>query len=127
MPTRLLILGLGDTVIGAALIFGSPTRTSSPAYAQIKALRPVTTWGAVLLTIGLLLLAGLLLHQHTAPQVNRRVEAVTGILGAAWCTFWATTLISTALDDVRVGYTGGALWLFFGAVPHLALALGREG
>ena len=127
MPTRLLILGLGDTLVGLGLLLASPTRTSSPAYTEIKRIAPVNTWGAVLLVVGLLMLTGFLAHRHVTPSINRAVEALVGTLGAAWATFWATTLMRTAITDERVGYTGGALWLFFVAVPHLFLAFGKEG
>ena len=127
MLTRLLILGLGDTAIGLALVTGAPSRTSSPAYTEIKHRAPIDVWGGTLLTIGLLLLLGLVLHARVTPRLTRLVEAVLGTVGAMWCAFWATALTATALEDERVGYTGGALWLFFGVVPHLALAFGREG
>ena len=126
-PSRPLILGSGDTIIGAILLTGAATRTSSPAYAQIKQIANVHTWGAALLVIGVLLLVAALAHRHLPPHLAQRPQRACASLGAAWCAFWAVCLLQTANADQRVSYTGAALWFFFGTIPHLFLSFGKEG
>lgn len=125
--TRLLILGFGDIAIGLCLLFGEPTRTSSPAYAGIKQAAPIRAWGLAILIVGICLLILRARHGNLLVQLVERLERGAALAGALWCGYWAGTLLNTALADGRVSFTGPALWFFFGAIPHLMLSLGREG
>jgi hypothetical protein len=127
LPTRPLILGTGDVILGACLLLGGPGRTSSRAYAGIKQVQPVDAWGVELALIGVLLLAGVAARHRVSPRVGHAAQRGSAFAAACWCGFWAGTLIYTAATDPLVGYTGGALWLLWGAIPHLWLWLGREG
>lgn len=127
MPIRPLILGAGDLTIGLILLLSLPVRTSSPAYRQIKQVGSIHGWGLALLLIGAMLLTASLLHRQITPQLGQIPERIFAAFGAGWTVFWAVTLYQTAHVDERVSYTGAALWFFFGTVPHLLLAFGRDG
>lgn len=127
IPTRPLILGTGDVVLGLLLLTGAQERTSSRAYAGIKQVQPVAWWGLELATAGVLLLAGLALRHRVSPPVGHSTQRWAAFMAALWCGFWAGTLAQTAATDPHVAFTGAALWLLWGAIPHLWLWLGREG
>lgn len=126
-PSRLLILGTGDLVLGLIFLLSSATRTSSRAFTGVKDIAPIPTWGLTLAALGVLLLLAAALHRTVTPAISRTVVAAVATLGASWTSFWAIELLLTAASDPRVSWSGGALWLLFGTVPHLFLAYGREG
>ena len=127
LPTRVIILGLGDATVGLILLLSTPVRTSSPAYRQVKQVAAVDVWGLALLLIGLGMLLIAACRRFIPGNLTEWPERTIAGLGAAWSTFWAVVLLETANIDQRVSFTGAALWFFFVTVPHMFLAFGREG
>jgi hypothetical protein len=127
IPTRPLILGVGDTTIGLIYLTSDPLRTSSRAYSVLKTWAPISAWGTVLMGIGTVLLAAVVVRAHVDPNRSSLVMSLAAGLGAMWCAAWASQLAVTAHADKHVNYAGSAVWLFLGVLPHLFLAFGREG
>jgi hypothetical protein len=127
VPSRPLILGVGDVALGLTLATGAPSRTSSRAYAQIKQVATVHHWGLGLLAVGVLLLLAVALLRSLPPQVGHLVLRACALAGAVWSAYWAVVLLQTANADARVAYSGAVLYGCFVVVPHLFLTFGREG
>lgn len=105
-----LVVHLG---VGAAMLLGNPQRFTAPAYEPVLALLPVRVWGALFLTLGVGMLAGVYLPRR---WYLLRWAAIVGVpafaawaaaFGIAWWTNPAVSphgvLLFTALAMISLG------------------------
>lgn len=107
------LLALLNTALGLSLLFGSPARTSSPAFAVAKAVLPTTAWGLLFITAGLVCARA---SRHGRPS------AVLVGLCAGIHAFWATTLVQAAYQDPHVALTGAVVYSWL-ALLHFTTAV----
>ena len=98
--------------LGLFLLLQDPRRTSFAAYEPAKEIISIQSWGAIFLVIAILELFGLVLK-------NRAVFKAALTVGAGVSGFWAALLLSSALYDPGVSWTGG-IWIVFVAIAHIA-------
>lgn len=92
-----VLLGILNLGLGAVLILGAPSRTSSPSLAAARDIITIHHWGLLFLLGGVICLY--------AHHLGRRGAFAVGI-GAGIHFFWAAALYQAATWDERAGLTG---------------------
>lgn len=107
---ELAVINLG---LGAALLFGLPSRTAAVSFTPIKDLAPIHWWGVAFI------LTGLLAITCQALQRFKVVAAAHAAAGFA-CLFWAIAFLS-GLNNPNVTATG--IWAYLGlGLTHWTVA-----
>jgi hypothetical protein len=105
------LIGTYAILQGIVIIIGGRERWSGKSFAVALTVPGApATWGVVLMLCGLLTLLGTFVRVRLAgPRV-----ALVGTMGiAAWCLFFAASLLLTALADHRASTTGIGTYLLF--------------
>lgn len=108
MTPRLWLFALTDVTLGLVLLVGAPARTSAPSFAVAKQVLPIHTWGALLLAVGLTVIALRLSHQRAVVPL---------CLGGAYYLFWLGTFALAGALNPAAALTA--------LPPYAALAWGH--
>jgi hypothetical protein len=108
-----VLVGLLNLGLGLVLLFGAPSRTSSPSLAVAREAMPMRAWGLLFLIGGVVCLAA---HLH-----RTRGAVLVGV-GAGIHAFWAATLLEAADRDSHAGLTGCVVYGWV-AVLHITVAV----
>lgn len=109
-----VVFALVNVGLGATLIFGLPSRTSGPSFAQIRELIPIVWWGYGLVVAGTTAVVAQFLQRM---WVVAAAHAFAGFM----CVYWALAFYM-GLDNVNVSATG--CWAYLGiGLTHYILAV----
>lgn len=110
------------SIIGAAYLFGAPTRTSSPAFDVAKQFMSIQSWGVVFLAMAAMLIVGYLIH-------SRDVTVFVLFMAASAFVMWAVFFGISVLQSHDASLVAPA-WPSFAACACSASAISvakREG
>lgn len=110
----------GSLFVGALILFGGPTRFSSPPFATIRHLAPWWLWGSVMVACGLLAVIGATRHLTWLARVGHSVAAVAYM-------FFAFALADSVLKIPNGALTGLGIYSAFAVLHTLAAATADEG
>lgn len=110
MTVRWLLLPSGILAgwIGCAYILGDPIRTSTPSFGIARGIAPLSAWGWLFLTGGVVLLVASLLGRL------KIVAYAALLIGGAIYSWWASLFLVTLAVDDRASIVAPGVYYFVG-------------